>query len=74
MIRYLDHLATAASVPLKTHRVGGGVIRVKSVEAPTSSRLCGMKVRRSGTSSGVVLVAMFDPGSKLQGMSSKALQ
>ncbi|GFX45312.1 hypothetical protein TNCV_2095971 [Trichonephila clavipes] len=41
-------------VPLKTCRIGGGVMHVKPVEAQTSSRWCGVKAKRGWASSDVV--------------------
>ncbi|GFU01804.1 uncharacterized protein TNCV_1523101 [Trichonephila clavipes] len=57
-------------VPLKTRRVGQRCTLNLS-RAETSSRWCGVVVRRGSASSGVVHVT--DHGSKLRGPSPKAL-
>ncbi|GFX06384.1 uncharacterized protein TNCV_2939121 [Trichonephila clavipes] len=49
------HVMSSRPVPLKTRRVGGRCTLNLS-RAQTSSRWCGVVVRRGGASSGVVLV------------------
>ncbi|GFX76030.1 uncharacterized protein TNCV_3718011 [Trichonephila clavipes] len=63
-------VASSSTVPLKTRRVGERcTLNLSRVQ--TSSRWCGVVVRRGGASSGVV--TSFDHGSKLSGPSPKAL-
>ncbi|GFV95417.1 uncharacterized protein TNCV_4574191 [Trichonephila clavipes] len=62
-------MLSSIPVPLKTRRVGQRCTLNLS-RAETSSRWCGVVVRRGGASSGVVHV---DHGSKLRGPSPKAL-
>ncbi|GFU31511.1 transposable element Tc1 transposase [Trichonephila clavipes] len=62
-------VTSSIPVPLKTRRVGQRCTLNLS-RAETSSRWCGVVVRRGGASSGV---ASHDHGSKLRGPSPKAL-
>ncbi|GFX64786.1 uncharacterized protein TNCV_4682611 [Trichonephila clavipes] len=62
----------SSPVPLKTRRVGQRCTLNLS-RAETSSRWCGVVVRRGGASSGVVHGSKLDHGSKLRGPSPKAL-
>ncbi|GFT57033.1 uncharacterized protein TNCV_1690981 [Trichonephila clavipes] len=58
VIKALDHarhVMSSSPVPLKTRRVGERCTLNLSI-AQTSSRWCGVVVRRGGASSGVVLV------------------
>ncbi|GFV33024.1 retrovirus-related Pol polyprotein from transposon 412 [Trichonephila clavipes] len=71
--RIVAGLVTSSSpVPLKTRLVGERCTLNLS-RAQTSSRRCGVGVRRGGASSGVVHVTRPYHGSKLHGPSSKAL-
>ncbi|GFW42193.1 hypothetical protein TNCV_1206491 [Trichonephila clavipes] len=49
------HVMSSSPVPLKTRRVGQRCT-LKQSRAETSSRLCGVVVRKGGASSGVVHV------------------
>ncbi|GFV11387.1 uncharacterized protein TNCV_299871 [Trichonephila clavipes] len=64
------HVMSSIPVPLKTRRVGQRCTLNLS-RAETSSRWCGVVVRRGGASS--VSSTSLDHGSKLRGPSPKAL-
>ncbi|GFW93702.1 uncharacterized protein TNCV_4542291 [Trichonephila clavipes] len=64
------HVMSSSPAPLKTRHVGQRCTLNQS-RAETSSRWCGVVVRRGGTSSGVVRVTL--PWFKITRSSSKAL-
>ncbi|GFU49154.1 uncharacterized protein TNCV_2674581 [Trichonephila clavipes] len=71
--RIVVGLFTSSSpVPQKTHRVGQRYALNLS-RAQTSSRWCGVVVRREGRVPAQVLSKSFDHGSKLRNPSPKAL-
>ncbi|GFU08993.1 uncharacterized protein TNCV_1318651 [Trichonephila clavipes] len=66
------HVMSSSPIPLKTRRVGQPCTLNLS-RAVTSSRWCGVVVRRGGGVPAQVSSTSFDYGSKLRGPSSKAL-
>ncbi|GFX29181.1 uncharacterized protein TNCV_3217161 [Trichonephila clavipes] len=60
VVKVLDHgwhVTSSSPVPLKTRRVGDRC-SLNLSRAQTSSRWCGVVVRRGGTSSGVVVLSL----------------